>query len=230
MTSSRSSPLVVEPERRDPEPLLPDLGRGRVVGAVGRAPDVRVVGAVQGPEEEPVAGEDGKAGGEVPGGGSPRGRDRSAGTRRRGGGRPQTRPGSRGRRRASPRRGPGCTPPGRRARPSRRVIAVEKSRLEFRIWENDVPQHRLPHLVHDADEAVLDDGDGDRIGKGAVRGHSGAPSGEWTPGGRCAGRAGLRAREATVSGRRIALPYKLSGGRRPSRAVPVALPGREGRP
>src|SRR5207248_2948289 len=34
---------VVELERRDPEALLPDLGRARVVGAVGRAADVALV-------------------------------------------------------------------------------------------------------------------------------------------------------------------------------------------
>jgi hypothetical protein len=49
---------VVQLERGDPDALLPDLGGARVVGAVGRAADVVLVGAVDRPEHRPVAHED----------------------------------------------------------------------------------------------------------------------------------------------------------------------------
>jgi hypothetical protein len=48
---------LVELERRDAQALLPDLRRPRVVRAVRGAADVALVGAVDGPEEQPVAGE-----------------------------------------------------------------------------------------------------------------------------------------------------------------------------
>jgi hypothetical protein len=48
---------VVELERRDPEPLLPDLSRARVVGAVGRAADVALMGTVDRPERDVAADE-----------------------------------------------------------------------------------------------------------------------------------------------------------------------------
>ena len=56
---------VVEAKRGDPEALLPDLGGGRVVGSVGGPADVRVVGAVQGPEQEPIACEHRQTGGQI---------------------------------------------------------------------------------------------------------------------------------------------------------------------
>ena len=51
---AQSAP-VVEPQRRDAQALLPDLGREGVVGAVGGAADVALVRAVDRPEREPVA-------------------------------------------------------------------------------------------------------------------------------------------------------------------------------
>ena len=56
---------VVELERRDPQPLLPDLGRARVVGAVRGAADVRLMGAVDRPEGHLPVHEDRHEGGEV---------------------------------------------------------------------------------------------------------------------------------------------------------------------
>ena len=46
---------LVEPERRDPDALLPDLGGARVVGAVRGAADVALMRAVDRPERQPVA-------------------------------------------------------------------------------------------------------------------------------------------------------------------------------
>ena len=51
-STSRAQPaLLVELERRDADALLPDLGGGRVVGAVGGAADVALVRAVDRPEQ-----------------------------------------------------------------------------------------------------------------------------------------------------------------------------------
>ena len=57
--------LVVELERRYPEPLLPDLGGGGIVGAVRGAADVALVRAVDRPEDVAVAVEHRHEGGEV---------------------------------------------------------------------------------------------------------------------------------------------------------------------
>ena len=46
---------VVEPQRRDANSLLPDLGGGGIVGAVRGAADVALVRAVDRPEHRPVA-------------------------------------------------------------------------------------------------------------------------------------------------------------------------------
>ena len=45
-------------DRRHAQALVPDLGRGGVVGAVRGAADVGVVRPVDGPEQKPFAGED----------------------------------------------------------------------------------------------------------------------------------------------------------------------------
>ena len=58
-------PRLPEPERGDADPLLPDLGRPRVVGAVRGAADVALVRTVDRPEEEPLAGEHRDEGREV---------------------------------------------------------------------------------------------------------------------------------------------------------------------
>ena len=163
-------PPVVEAKGRHPEALLPDLGRRGVVGAVGRAPDVGVVRPVEGPEEEPAVREDGQARGEVRQVAPPvvgvvqhehvarvdvvpegvEGRDRGGGHRPhvdrdvlRLGDQLALRVGDRG-----------------------REVAARVQDLGERGAE-----HRLSHLVHDADEAVLDHGHGDRIGGVAGCGH-----------------------------------------------------------
>ena len=56
---------VVELERRDPDALLPDLGRAGVVGAVGGAADVALMRAVDRPEREALAVEHRDEGGEI---------------------------------------------------------------------------------------------------------------------------------------------------------------------
>ena len=64
-TSSRRPPCVVEPQRRDADAFLPDLGRAGVVGAVRGAADVALMRAVDRPEHQPVAGEHRHEGGQV---------------------------------------------------------------------------------------------------------------------------------------------------------------------
>ena len=54
-TSCAQPPRLVQPERRNPDALLPDLGGARVVGAVRGAADVALVRAVDRPEGQPVA-------------------------------------------------------------------------------------------------------------------------------------------------------------------------------
>ena len=49
---ARVAPLP-EPKRRDTQPLMENLGSGGVVGAVGRASDIAVMGAVDRPEGQP---------------------------------------------------------------------------------------------------------------------------------------------------------------------------------
>src|SRR5215813_1545493 len=56
---------VVELQRRDADPLLPDLRGPGVVGAVGGAADVALVRAIDGPEGEALAHEDGEERGEI---------------------------------------------------------------------------------------------------------------------------------------------------------------------
>ena len=46
-----------EPDRRDAQPFLPDLGGAGIVGAVGGAADIAEMGADDGPEQALVAGE-----------------------------------------------------------------------------------------------------------------------------------------------------------------------------
>ena len=48
---------IVEPQRRDADPFLPDVGRGGVVGAVRRPADVALMRAVDRPEARLLAGE-----------------------------------------------------------------------------------------------------------------------------------------------------------------------------
>ena len=48
---------LVEPDRRDAQPFLPDLGGAGIVGAMGGAADIAVMGADDGPEQALVAGE-----------------------------------------------------------------------------------------------------------------------------------------------------------------------------
>ena len=163
-------PPVVEAKGRHPETLLPDLGRRGVVGAVGRASDVGVVRPVEGPEEEPAVREDGKARGEVrqvapPVVGIVQQEDVARvdvvpeGLEGREGGR------------------------GHRPHVDRDVLRLG-DQLALRVGDRgrevaarvqDLGErgakHRLSHLVHDADEAVLDHGHGDRIGRVADCGH-----------------------------------------------------------
>ncbi len=56
---------VVELERGDADPFLPDLGGARVVGPVGRAADVVLVRPVDRPEHRPAAHEDREQDGEI---------------------------------------------------------------------------------------------------------------------------------------------------------------------
>ena len=56
---------VPEPERRDTQALVEDLRGGGVVGAVGRAADIAVVGAVDRPEGERAPHEHGREHGDV---------------------------------------------------------------------------------------------------------------------------------------------------------------------
>jgi hypothetical protein len=56
---------VVQAQGRHPDPLVPDLGRGRVVAPVGRAADVGVVRPVHGPEQEITIHEDGHESGQI---------------------------------------------------------------------------------------------------------------------------------------------------------------------
>ena len=56
---------VVEPQRRDADALLPDLGGAGVVGAVRGAADVALVRAVDRPEHRPVALEHRHEGGQI---------------------------------------------------------------------------------------------------------------------------------------------------------------------
>src|ERR1700730_3926419 len=50
---------LVELDRRDAYPFLPDFGRGGIIGAMGRAYDITVVGADDGPEQTLLAIENG---------------------------------------------------------------------------------------------------------------------------------------------------------------------------
>ena len=54
-----------EPDRRDAQALLPDLGGAGIVGAVGGAADIALMGADDGPEQALVAIEHRHEGGEV---------------------------------------------------------------------------------------------------------------------------------------------------------------------
>src|SRR5438445_9351019 len=46
---------LVKPDRRDAYPLLPDFGRGGVVGAMRRTADIALMGADDGPEQALLA-------------------------------------------------------------------------------------------------------------------------------------------------------------------------------
>ncbi len=48
---------IIKPQRGDADAFLPDVGGGGVVGAVRRAADIALMGAVDRPEARPLAGE-----------------------------------------------------------------------------------------------------------------------------------------------------------------------------
>ena len=153
---------VIELERRDADALLPDLGRPRVVGAVSGPADVALVRAVDGPEGQAIAHEDGQEHRQVgqviaamvgiieqehvPGPDTPGEIVADGGD------------------------GPGEGPDmnghvlglGGEA-----ALAVEDRRREVAARVQDLrvgrPQHGLAHLLDDGFETVLDDGDGDSV-------------------------------------------------------------------
>ena len=49
---------LVELDRRDAQPLLPDLGGGGIIGAMGGAADIALMRAHDGPEQPLAVGED----------------------------------------------------------------------------------------------------------------------------------------------------------------------------
>ena len=57
--------LIVELERRNAQPFLPDFGRARIVGSVRGAADVALVGPVDRPEHVPATVEDRHKGREI---------------------------------------------------------------------------------------------------------------------------------------------------------------------
>jgi hypothetical protein len=153
---------VIELERRDAQPLLPDLRGPRVVRAVRGAPDVALMRAVDRPERDLVVHEDGYERGEVgqvvvavvgiveeedvTGLGAP---DEGVADRLH---RPRDRP-------HVDRHVLGL---GHEARAR---IADRRREVSTRVQDLGVrgAEHRLPHLLHDGFEAVREHGHGDGI-------------------------------------------------------------------
>jgi hypothetical protein len=56
---------VVEPQWRDAQPFLPDVGRRSIIGAVGGATDIALMRAVDRPKARPVTIEHRHKGGQI---------------------------------------------------------------------------------------------------------------------------------------------------------------------
>src|SRR5262252_1306627 len=161
---------VVELERRNADALLPDLRGPGVVGAVGGAANVALVGAIDGPEGEALAHEHGQEGGEV--------REVIAAVVRIVEKEHVTGL-------DAPREvvGHGLDGHGQRAHVDGHVLglrgesafAVEDRGGEITARVEDLrvggAQHRLAHLLHDGFETMLDHRDGD-----AIEGHDVPPA------------------------------------------------------
>src|SRR5215813_5457487 len=160
---------IVELERGDADAFLPDLRGPGVVGAVGGAADVALVGAIDGPEGEALAHEHGQEGGEV--------WEVIAAVIRIVEEKHVAGP-------DAPREvvGHGLDRHGQRTHVDRHVLglsgepalAVEDGGGEIAARVGDLrvggAQHRLAHLLHDGFEPMLDHRDGD-----AIEGHDAPP-------------------------------------------------------
>ena len=173
---------LVEPQRRDADALLPDLGGAGVVGAVRGAADVALVRAVDRPEHAACRRRTPARTRSGPAGGCRRDRDRSAGRRRRAGFRPR-------RIRATARAAQGSAPTWigtcsacAISRPSRSQIAGREIAARVEDLRIGGAQHRLAHLLDDRVQAMLDDRYGDGIDGGFRAGVHGARSLSFVPG------------------------------------------------
>ncbi len=152
----------IEAQRRDADAFLPDLGGGGVVGAVGGAADIALMGAVDRPEDRLAVREDRHEGGEVGqmvaavigvveqedvAGIYVAGEEVAHRARR----------------------------PGQGADMDRHMLGLgDEAAVEIADAGREIAagvedlrvggaQHRLAHLLDDGEEAMLDDRDGDRI-------------------------------------------------------------------
>ena len=153
---------LAEPDRRDAQPLLPDFRRAGVVAAMGGAADIDLVRAHR--RTRSASSPSARTGMMMvrSGGGCRRDRGRSAG---------------RCRRRTSPAKAsatalaaqgmaPTCTgiwsacATSRQSRVAERDGEVARGVEDLRVGG---PQHRLPHLLDDGAEPVVEDGEGDGV-------------------------------------------------------------------